>query len=506
MMNNLSTRPGEAHLLSRLATVPPGTGTSVVVTDPTITTPVHSAVRKRKSRELLPVAATVRIPSPAESIPPDPIILLLTPEDGSQPVILDHLHYYHYTWTERRIPYVPPDHGVVEAAVIARYGILRSTGQGDATITASDLETTRFDEQVTVPMSRHEQRCRTDKRRQMTGRDIIVHRDDQGLQPAALRSAVSPMDGDFDRFNEYRHLYLSQGLDLRTRHGVDVITQVSTWCAYLNNNDDEDIARDIPPPYDIGESYRDMIWEYLRLFYLAGHAALSREDLYAVQVEDLYSYYMGCPIHGYVTNERIPELRIIQRIPLDHVTNELVIRRDISIDFEPDVQRRGGWEIKFNGRNSRDHVTRMRIENAERMSLDPHIYDRVWQPQNSRWMIRYKAKNLKVRNYYVPSWRLPRIPGSEDSYLGDRQLLEKRDTTVLGFPDLTRYRVPAWDNRHPEYRDGAFGKPHNKLYGHVDNPQVAEKLIQPDTSDDEDSSTEEGATPEPTMYPATEYY
>ena len=225
MMNNLSTRPGEAHLLSRLATVPPGTGTSVVVTDPTITTPVHSAVRKRKSRELLPVAATVRIPSPAESIPPDPIILLLTPEDGSQPVILDHLHYYHYTWTERRIPYVPPDHGVVDVAVTARYGVQTSSGEGSAPITAIDIDTARLDEQVAVPMSRDELRSRTHRRRKLKGRDILVHRDDQGLEPEALRSAGSPMDDDFNRFNEYRHLYLSQGLDLRTARGVVCIPE-----------------------------------------------------------------------------------------------------------------------------------------------------------------------------------------------------------------------------------------------------------------------------------------
>ena len=103
------------------------------------------------------------------------------------------------------------------------------------------------------------------------------------------------------------------------------------WCAYLNNNDDEDITRDIPPPYDLSESYREMIWDYLRMFYWAGHSALARDQLYEIPVEDLYSYYMRCPIHGYATEGRIPDLRIIQRIPLDRVTNELVIRSDISI-------------------------------------------------------------------------------------------------------------------------------------------------------------------------------
>ena len=194
-------------------------------------------------------------------------------------------------------------------------------------------------------------------------------------------------------------------------------------------------------------------------------------------MEDLHSYYMSCPIHGYVTDERIPDLRIIQRIPLDQVTNELVIRSNVSIDFEPDVLRSGGWEIKFHGRNCSDHITRMRIANAERMSQDPHIYDHVWQPKNSHWMARYKGKNLKDKNSYVPSWRLPRIPASGDSELGDRQILSKRDTTALGFPDGSRHRVPAWDNMHPGYRGGAFGKPHNKLYGHIDNPQVAGKLM-----------------------------
>lgn len=367
---------------------------------------------------------------------------------------------------------------MVEEAVTARYGVQTSAGEGDASITDSDLETTRLYEHVTVPMSRDEQKSRNHRRRTLTGRDIIVHRDDQGLEPAALRSAMLPMDGNFNRFSEYRHLYLSQGLDLRTARGVDIITQVSTWCAYLNNNDDEDIARDIPPPYDLGESYREMIWDYLRLFYGAGHSALSREQLYEIPVEDLYSYYTECPIHGYVTEGRIPDLRIIQRIPLDRVTNELVIRSDLSINFEPDVEHIGSWEIKFHERDRREHITKMRIDNAERMSMKPHIYDHVWQPKESRWMNRYKGRNLKVRNSYVPSWRLPRIPNREGSgWLGERQLLEKSHTTIVGFPDGSRCRVPAWDNRHPGYRGGAFGKPHNKLYGHVDNPQVAGKLI-----------------------------
>lgn len=250
------------------------------------------------------------------------------------------------------------------------------------------------------------------------------------------------------------------------------------WCAYLNNNDDEDITRDIPPPYDLSESYREMIWDYLRMFYWAGHSALARDQLYEIPVEDLYSYYMRCPIHGYATEGRIPDLRIIQRIPLDRVTNELVIRSDISIDFEPDVEHIGGWETKFHGRNQREHITKLRIDNAKRMSMEPHIYDHVGQPKGSEWINRYKGRNLKVRNSYVPSWRLPRIPGSEgDGWLGDRQLLQKRDTTIVGFPDGTRYRVPAWNNRHPGYRGGAFGKPHDTLYGHVDNPQVAGKLM-----------------------------
>lgn len=114
---------------------------------------------------------------------------------------------------------------MVSEAVNARYGVQPSSEEGDASITDSDLDTTRLDEQVAVAMSRDEQRSRNYRRRKLKGRDILVHRDDQGLEPEALRSAVSPMDDDFNRFNEYRHLYLSQGLDLRTARGVVCIPE-----------------------------------------------------------------------------------------------------------------------------------------------------------------------------------------------------------------------------------------------------------------------------------------
>ena len=306
-------------------------------------------------------------------------------------------------------------------------------------------------------------------RRRVGGRDKILTGNKLVVQSQMLRAYQNPFDTQFDDYATHADLFMGQ-LYVYAR-AENVILMVTTWLQYYWNTFDVNIAFDIPPMEMVPEYYRHIPLEYLRAIYQAGHPQYTAELVDQIPFHELEHYYRLCPVHGYVSNEEHPHIKVIQRLPIVQGSPLFPTDDHLLLPFAPGRLHRGGWELKFNNLDVKDEL----LTNRRRLSKFPRIFDRAVRSTSSTSHIHKPQQDLNGRQ--LASYHLPRARGQNNVTMPSVRGLTNNQTRLVGFYNGSYVRVPAREMHAGIYNTGAWSENQDRLYGKADNSQEAGNTI-----------------------------